>query len=204
MSVRARIVIADPHELIIEGLRALLQGDPELMLVGSATTSAALFAELEAHQPDVAAVEFGMPMPGGGNCPAIVRRRWPTMRVLMLCASAEPECVRAALDMGVDGMALKIAPARYTIEALRQVAHGNMVFPSTARRFMHEQRDPGPQLSGREQEVLALIATGQPNSQIALALHLSENTVKFHLQNIFQKLGVSNRTEAAAHYKVRA
>jgi DNA-binding NarL/FixJ family response regulator len=98
-------------------------------------------------------------------------------------------------------LALKTASPRQTIEAIRQVGQGYLVFPPAARKWLRgHQHDPSPGLSAREWEVLGLVARGLSNTQIASALSVSENTVKFHLQNIFQKFGVNNRTEAAAVY----
>jgi DNA-binding NarL/FixJ family response regulator len=135
------------------------------------------------------------------TCLNEIRRRGLPVRVLVLTAFGDGESIQSALEGGADGFALKTAPPRQTIDAIRQVGQGNLVFPPAARKWLLGHRPaPAPDLSAREWEVLERVARGLTNPQIAEALSVSENTVKFHLQNIFQKLGVNNRTEAAGFY----
>jgi len=199
MSEPIRIVLADDHELVLEGLRGLLADEPDIEVVATATDGAALLILIEQHQPDVAVMDLQMPTLDGLSCLAEIRRRALSVRVLALTAFSDGESIQSALEGGADGFALKTAPPRQTIEAIRQVAHGNLVFPPAARKWLQGRRadQPPPALSEREWEVLTLVAQGQTNPQIAEALSVSENTVKFHLQNIFPKLNVTNRTEAA-------
>ena len=111
--------------------------------------------------------------------------------------------MRAALDGGADGYALKTDPPRNTVDAVRQVHRGQLVFPIAAKRWLlggkSASSDPR-QLTEREESVLALLAEGATNAEIARRLRVSENTVKFHLQNLYMKLSVGNRTEAVAVY----
>jgi DNA-binding NarL/FixJ family response regulator len=119
--------------------------------------------------------------------------------VLILTAYSDGGSIRGAFEAGAAGYALKTEPPQQTIEALRQVYRGQMVFPAAARRWLVGRRghqdDQG--LTEREGVVLARLAEGVTNGEIAAQLGVSENTVKFHLQNLYLKLGVSNRTEAA-------
>ncbi len=201
MSDRLRLILADDHELVLEGLRGLLANEPDLEVVATATDGGSLLAALERTQADVVVMDLQMPAPEGMNCLAEIRRRGLPVRVLVLTAFGDGESIQFALENGAEGFALKTAPLRQTIEAIRQVGHGNLVFPPAARKWLAGHRpEATPQLSAREWDVLALAAQGMTNPQIAEALSVSENTVKFHLQNIFQKLGVSNRTEAAGVY----
>jgi len=201
MSKRIRIVLADDHELVLEGLRGLLANEADFEVVATATNGASLLASVERLQPDVAVLDLQMPAPDGVSCLTEIRRRGLPVRVLVLTAFGDGESIQSALEGGADGFALKTASPRQTIEAIRQVGQGYLVFPLAARKWLRGlQHDLGPDLSAREREVLELVAKGLTNTQIAEALSVSENTVKFHLQNIFQKLGVSNRTEAAAYY----
>ncbi len=196
-----RIVLADDHELVLQGLRGLLANELGLEVVAAVTDGNSLLAAIEQYRPDVAVVDLQMPMLDGVSCLAEIRRRGLPVRVLVLTAFGDGESIQSALEGGADGFALKTAPPRQTIEAIRQVAHGNLVFPPAARKWLRAHHpEPGPGLSEREWEVLELVAKGNTNPQIAEALNVSENTVKFHLQNIFQKLGVGNRTEAAGFY----
>ncbi len=130
-----------------------------------------------------------------------MRRRELPVRVLVLTAFGDGGSIQFALENGADGFALKTAPPRQTVHAIRQVGHGNLVFPPAARKWLWGHRpDLNPELTPREWVVLELAAKGMTNPEIAEQLSVSENTVKFHLQNVFQKLGVNNRTEAAGFY----
>lgn len=201
MSEPLRVALADDHELVLEGLRGLLAHEPDMEVVSTATDGASLLSAIERLRPDVVVLDLQMPAPDGASCLAEIRRRGLPVRVLVLTAFGDGESIQSALEGGADGFALKTAPPRQTIEAIRQVGQGYLVFPPAARKWLRGHwRDPGPALSEREWEVLELVARGYTNVQIAEALHLSDNTVKFHLQNIYQKLGVSNRTEAAGYY----
>lgn len=201
MNERLRVALADDHELVLEGLRGLLANEPDMEVVATVTDGARLLAALE-HQPvDVVVLDLEMPVLDGAACLAEIRRRELPVRVLMLTAFGDGESIQSALEGGADGLALKTASPRQTVEAIRQVGQGYLVFPPAARKWLRgHQHDPGPGLSAREWEVLGCAARGFSNAQIASALSVSENTVKFHLQNIFQKLNVNNRTEAAAVY----
>jgi len=200
-SERLRVILADDHELVLEGLRALLADEDDMEVIVTVTDGAALLKALEGQLPDVVVMDLQMPPPGGLNCLAEIRRRELPVRVLVLTAFGDGESIQFALENGADGFALKTAPLRQTIDAIRQVAHGNMVFPPAARKWLfgHHPED-NFDLSAREWDVLALVAEGLTNPQIAEKLTVTDNTVKFHLQNIFQKLGVNNRTEAAGFY----
>ncbi len=198
---RLRVILADDHELVLEGLRALLADESDIEVIATATDGASLLRALEAQTPDVVVMDLQMPAPEGLNCLAEIRRRELAVRVLVLTAFGDGESIQFALENGADGYALKTAPLRQTIEAIRQVGHGNMVFPPAARKWLWGHHpEANLDLSPREWDVLALAAEGLTNPQIADKLAVTENTVKFHLQNIFQKLGVNNRTEAAGFY----
>jgi DNA-binding NarL/FixJ family response regulator len=198
---RLRIILADDHELVLEGLRGLLANESDIEVVATVTDGGALLAAIERLRPTVAVMDLQMPAPEGLNCLAEIRRRELPVRVLVLTAFGDGESIQFALENGADGFALKTAPPRQTVDAIRQVGLGNMVFPPSARKWLWGHRpESSPDLSSREWDVLELTAKGLTNPQIADNLGVSENTVKFHLQNIFQKLGVNNRTEAAGFY----
>jgi DNA-binding NarL/FixJ family response regulator len=201
MNERLRVALADDHELVLEGLRGLLANEPDMEVVATATDGAQLLATLERQPVDVVVLDLQLPVLDGAACLAEIRRRELPVRVLLLTAFGDGESIQSALEGGADGLALKTASPRQTVEAIRQVGQGYLVFPPAARKWLRgHQHDPGPGLSAREWEVLGHAARGFSNAQIASALSVSENTVKFHLQNIFQKLNVNNRTEAAAVY----
>jgi DNA-binding NarL/FixJ family response regulator len=137
----------------------------------------------------------------GAEVLAQLRRLPLPPKVLILTAYNDGESIRSALDGGAEGLALKTQSPQQTVTAIRQVHAGQLVFPQAARRWLDERgRDGGggPQdLTQRERDVWALVAQGLTNRDIAKRLELSDNTVKFHVQHLFHKLGVKNRTEAA-------
>lgn len=202
MAKKLRLVLADDHELVLEGLRGLLNNETDMEVVGTATDGQSLLKVIAEQTPDVAVMDVQMDGMDGLACLTEIRRRELPVKVLLLTAFGDGEAIQSALEAGADGFALKTAPPRQTVEAIRQVGQGYLVFPPAARKWMagHRAAPTGPSLSGREWEVLGLLAQGLTNAQIAEAMVVSENTVKFHLQNIFQKLNVNNRTEAAAFY----
>lgn len=195
-----RIVLADDHELVLEGLRGLLQAEPDLEVVATATNGERLMEAVRRHQPDLVITDLQMPGMSGLSCLEEIRRGGLPVKVLVLTAFGDGESIQLAWEREADGFALKTDPPRQTIAAIRNVAHGHLVFPRSILRSQgREQAEASPlaSLSERELEFLALVAEGLTNAQIAERLSVTEHTVKFHLQNIFQKLGATNRTEAA-------
>ena len=197
-----RIVLADDHQLVLEGLQALLQNEPDMQVVATATNGNLLMEAVHEHGPDIVVLDLKMPYLGGMSCLERIRQEKLAVRVLVLTAFSDAESILEALDREADGFVLKTDPPSQTIAAIRQVMHGQMVFPRAVRQWLDGRQRPVPELelSERERETLALVAEGLTNSQIAERLSISESTVKFRLQNIFQKLHVTNRTEAAAVY----
>lgn len=198
-----RIVLADDHALVIEGLRNLIDHQPDMEVVATVYDGDELLALL-ATRDDVDIVVLDVQMPYSGlRALSELRQRAHPVHVLLLTAFADGESIQSALQLGAEGFALKTESPTQTIDAIRQVAQGRLVFPRAAQRWMltfGRQSSMEPQLSEREQEVLQHVARGLPNSEIGVALSVSENTVRFHLKNIYEKLSVSNRTEAAAWY----
>lgn len=198
-----RVVLADDHALVLEGLCSMLENESDMEVVGTATDGAEMLKVLRQQRPDVAVVDLQMPNVDGLTCLQRIRGEGLTVRVLVLSAFGDGESIQSAMEQQADGFALKTEPPRQTISAIRQVYSGHMVFPQSARRWVLRCQPESKlmeELSTREQEVLKEVAQGLSNSQIAEALHLSESTVKFHLQHIFQKLQVANRTEAARYF----
>lgn len=196
-----RVVLADDHALVLEGLRALLSAEPDLHVVATATDGERLLDAVKRFHPDVAVMDMQMPFMDGLTCLRHIRAAGLSVRVLVISAFGDAPSLRAAVEGGADGIALKTDSPEMTLAAIRQVAAGQLVFPEAARRWLI--RNPGQDpnaLTEREEAVLALIAEGKSNAQIGAALNLSENTVKFHLKNLFAKLGVINRTEAASKF----
>ena len=198
-----RIVLADDHALLLEGLRSLISAEPDLQVVATATDGERLLDAVRRFRPDVAVVDLKMPFMDGPTCIRKLRAEGCTVRVVVLSALSDARSMREAIEAGADGFVLKTDPPTATLAAIRQVAAGQMVFPQGARRWL-QRGDEAEQLSDREAAVLELLAEGRSNAAIARSLRMSENTVKFHLRNLYSKLGVANRTEAAARYHRRS
>lgn len=201
-----RIIIADDHPLVLDGLHGLLAGEPDMDVVATATDGERALDAVRRFAPDVLILDLEMPYLGGVPCLLEIRKAQLSVRVLVLSAFGDAHTLRTAIESGADGFALKTGAAEATLAAIRQVAHGHLAFPQAARRWLTASQNTkaaSDQLTDREQEVLALLAQGSSNSQIAAMLNLSESTVKFHLRNLYSKLGVTNRTEAAAQYHRR-
>ena len=200
-SATVRIVLADDHELVLEGLRSLIEAEPDMEVLATAKDGAQLMDVVARRRPDVVVLDLEMGPVGGLQCLDMLRTDHPAVRVLVLTAYSDGESMRAALEGGASGFALKTEPPQQTVASIRQVHRGQLVFPLAARRWLLRTATPEPtQPTDRELEILALVSEGLTNAQIAHRLRVSDNTVKFHLQNVYLKLGVRNRTEAAAYY----
>ncbi len=195
-----RLVLADDHALVLQGLSALLAAEPDLHVVATATDGERLLDAIQRFKPDVVVMDIQMPYMDGPTCLQKIRSDNLPVRVLILSAFGDAHSLRTVIESGADGFALKTDPPQTTLTAIRQVAAGQLVFPQAARRWLTQPAPEPNALTDREQDVLKLLAEGQSNTQIAYELSLSENTVKFHLRNIYAKLGVTNRTEAAAKF----
>ena len=197
-----RVVLADDHALLLEGLRATINAEADLRVVATASDGERLLEAVRRFRPDVTVVDLKMPYMEGPAAIRRIRAEGFPVRVLVLSALSDALSLREAIEAGADGFVLKTDSPQATLTAIRQVATGQMLFPQGARRWLTRRADV-ESLSEREESVLALLAEGRSNREIARALRMSPNTVKFHLRNLYSKLGVTNRTQAAAHYHRR-
>lgn len=202
-----RILLADDHDVVRIGLKMVLEQDEANRVVAEAATAEAALQVCEAHQPDVVILDVRMP-PGASGleaCRAIVSR-WPATQVIMLTSYADDGVIADAIEAGAVGYLLKAGDPRDISRALDAVREGASILdPAVTRRVLALLRgrttptaDPLTALTTREREILALVAEGRSNADIAERLVLSEKTVRNHLSAVFEKLGVSNRIEAAA------
>lgn len=199
-----RIVLADDHHLVLEGIRSLVEAEPDMDVVGTARDGGEALEVVRRTRPDLLVLDLEMAGMDGRSCLKQIREEELPVRVLVLSAYGDGASLRTAMEGGADGYALKTEPPQQTLVSIRQVARGQLVFPVAAKRWLLGRSTPAdPELTDREREVLGLVAEGNTNAAVAKRLKVSENTVKFHLQNLYLKLGVSNRTEAAAHFLKR-
>ena len=198
-----RIVLADDHAVVVEGLRALLSTVAGCAVVGTAATGAEAVRAAVTERPDVLVMDIQMPGMNGIEATREIGRVAPGTAVLMLTMFDDDESLFAAMRAGALGYVLKGAPPDSIIRAITAVAQGEAIFsPGVAARtlsFLHRRRETAPafpELSAREREVLDLIAAGESNAAIARRLVLSPHTVSNHISSIFAKLQVASRAEA--------
>ncbi|HEY80608.1 MAG TPA: response regulator transcription factor [Anaerolineae bacterium] len=194
-----RVILADDHQLVLEGLATLLERTHDIRVVAAVTDGDDLLEALERQEADVVVLDLEMPYHGFTALSEIRRRNLP-VRVLVLTAFADGESMQTAIELEADGFVPKTESPRQTIMAIRQVAAGMWVYPRAVQRMVFRTRGGDVALSQSEWKVLEQVAMGKTNAQIAETLHVSKNTVRFHLKNIFEKLHVANRTEATAWY----
>ena len=203
-----RILIADDHAIVREGLRYLILAEPGMTLVGEAEDGEQAVQLYQALQPDVALLDLMMPRKDGIMAIADIRQIDPDARLLVLTSFADREQIFPAIKAGALGYLLKDSAPAELLRAIRDVYRGeSYLHPTIARRVLHEMQRPprraGSQtsegLSERELEVLALLAEGLANQEIADRLIISERTVRNHVGNILAKLHLANRTQAALY-----
>jgi DNA-binding NarL/FixJ family response regulator len=194
-----RVLIVDDHPLARAGLRELLGALDDIAVVGAAAggdEALRLAAEL---RPDVVLMDLEMPDKNGVETTRELRERDAAAAVVVLTSFSDRERILDALDAGAVGYLLKDADADELARAIRAATRGDVpLHPRAAREVLdRRQQRRGAQLTEREQEVLGLLAAGLPNKLIARRLAISERTVKGHLTRIFERIGVSDRTQAA-------
>lgn len=207
---RIRLLLVDDSEVVRAGLRALLGGDPTIDVVGDAASVAQGVSASERLKPDVVLLDIRLPDGSGIDACSRILRCSPNTRVLMLTSVVDDDVVGDAINAGAHGYLLKEIDGRGLVTAIRDVAAGKSTLdPAITARVMqrvrtggaaHATRDALAALSPQEKRVLALIAEGCTNKEVAARLGLSDKTVKNYLSTVFEKLHVSRRAEAAAMF----
>lgn len=201
-----RVLIVDDHNVIRHGLRMFLSLDNAIEVVGEAADGAAAVDMCRLVDPDVVLMDIMMPGVDGITATALIRTELPKVAVVALTSALADAPVIAIIRAGAIGCLLKDTGAEELCRVVRAAAVGQIQLSSiVAERIWHQLRAPeGPDvLTGRETEILGLMATGKANKEIARALQIGEKTVKTHVSNILAKLGVQSRTQAAL-YAVRS
>jgi len=208
---QVRVMLVDDHALFREGLVLLLKGRPNLHVVAEAATGEEALARLDAARPDLVLLDLNLPGIGGVEACRLLKERAPELRVVILTMSDDLESIFEAVRAGACGYLLKDIASQNLLEAIDQIdREGGILEPFLARRLLAEfsgsrsaSRTPdpsaatGPVLSPRETEILRKVVDGLSNKEIADRLCISKYTVGNHINNIFRKLGVNDRTQAA-------
>lgn len=207
MASKIKVLVVDDHPVVREGLRAFLELQDDMEVVGEAADGEEAVAQVARIRPDVVLMDLVMPRMDGIEAIRRVRDVRPATKVIALTSFAEDRKVFPAVKAGAAGYLLKDAQPQELATAIRTVHRGEaLLHPSVAAKLMHEfaheGRAGGETLTEREREVLRLIARGMSNKEIARTLTLAEKTVKTHVSNILQKLHLADRTQAAL-YAVR-
>jgi DNA-binding NarL/FixJ family response regulator len=198
-----RILVADDHPMLREGLVAVLSSQPDFEVVGEAADGSETVRLAERHKPDVILLDLEMPNLDGVATLEKLRDIGSETRTIVFTAYDTDERILGALRAGARGYLLKGASRTEIFDAIRTVySGGSLLGPAVTTRLLEhieqgDEQERSNSLTPRELEVLALLARGRRNSEIADALFVSERTVKFHVSSIFGKLGAENRTEAA-------
>ena len=202
-----RILLADDHALFRQGLRSLLEAEPDFKVMGEAKDGReALRHALEAH-PDIVLMDIQMPGLDGVQATKEILSEWPQARIIMLTMYRQDNYVFEAVKAGARGYLLKDTDATLLVEAIRQVYQGEVLLDAEiAENIIQDfktKAEAGPrphaELAEREVQILRLVAQGYTNLEIANELQLSEKTVRNRLSEIFQKLHLNNRTQAALY-----
>jgi len=205
---RLRILLVDDHEVVRLGLKTLLERHPDFEVVAEAGTAAEAVAKALRHKPDVVVMDIRLPGESGIDACRQITEKLPDAKVIMLTSYAEDEMLFAAIRAGAAGYVLKQIGGDDLVRAIETVGRGEaLIAPSLIKRVLAEvrraaQREEAAafaELTLQERQVLALIAEGKTNREIAQALFLGEGTVRNYVSSILSKLNVSNRAEAAAY-----
>lgn len=203
-----RVMLVDDHEIVRQGLRALLEAEGDIEIVAEADSGLSAVDMASAHQPDVIVMDVRMPEGSGVDACRAIRDERPEAQVIMLTSFSDDEALFNSIMAGAAGFVLKQIRGRDLIEAIRTVGEGkSLLDPDVTKRVLErlrkskfDGRDPKlSRLSPQEDRILDLIGEGMTNREIADRIHLSDKTVKNYVSSILQKLEVSRRAEAASY-----
>lgn len=194
-SAAIRVLIVDDHAIVRQGLAAMIENEPDMTVVGQAGDGQEAIAQYRQLQPDVTLMDLRMPQMSGVDATAAICAEFTHARILILTTYDGDEDIYRGLRTGAKGYLLKDAEPDALLNAIHAIHSGQQYVPSDVAAKL-VQRMNNPELSDRELEVIHLMVNGLSNYDIGVALHITESTVKFHVNRILSKLGVSDRTQA--------
>ena len=207
MTPMTKIAIVEDSKIVREGFASFVNADPDLKCVCTCATAEEALDQIPKHKPDVVLMDIHLPKLSGIECTERLKQQMPGLQIIMVTVYEDPERTFKALRAGACGYLLKRSTPEELISAIHEVRQGGV--PMTreiARKVIATLQKPTTAaaevetLSARELEILELLAQGFPNKQIALRVGLSDSTVRWHLQNVYQKLHVRSRTEATVKF----
>jgi DNA-binding NarL/FixJ family response regulator len=200
-SAPLKVLIADDHPLLLAGVRRVLERSESIEVVGEARSAGEVMSLIERRQPQLVLLDLRMPGSSGVDCIERIRGDWPDIKVVVLSANDDRGSIDGALGAGASAYIVKSVDAMDIASVLRQTACGNVFHPVAGRQCALEPADEpvAPALTDRERTILDAVASGMTTAAISKDLWVSEHTVKFHLTNIYRKLGVSNRAGAVRY-----
>ena len=214
MSEQLKVMLVDDHEVVRQGLRALLEAEDDIKVVAEADNGVSAVSLASAHNPDVVVMDVRMPDGSGVEACRAIRDAQPEVQVIMLTSFSDDEALFNSIMAGAAGFVLKQIRGRDLIEAVRTVAGGkSLLDPDVTKRVLErlrkakfDEKDPKlSRLSPQEERILDMVGDGLTNREIAERIHLSDKTVKNYVSTILQKLEVARRAEAASYVaRVRA
>ncbi len=197
---KTRIMIVDDHEVVRLGMRAALEAEPDLTVVGESSNGAEALAKIPVLDPQLVLMDVRMEKMNGIEACREIKSRNPEVHILMITSYTDDDAVISSILAGASGYLLKHVSRADLLRSIRLVASGHsLIDTNTAKQAMERLTQvPGSELTEREREVLTLVARGYTNKQIADTLFVSEKTARNHVSHILDKLGLSRRSEAAA------
>ncbi len=203
---KIRILVVDDHPVVREGIASMLERQSDMEVIGEADNGAVAVEKCLVNSPDIVLMDLRMPTMDGVEAMRRISEKQPDVRFIVLTTFDNDDYIFKGIEAGARAYLLKDAPREELFRAVRAVHRGeSLINPSVASKVLNrfavlsKQAQPPELLSEREMEVLRLMATGAANKTIAAQLCISESTVKTHVQSIFQKLDVNDRTEAVTH-----
>lgn len=214
MTTPLRVILVDDHEIVRQGLRALLEGEQDIEVVGEADSGKSAVEFVRIHNPDVVVMDVRMPEGSGVEACRDIRAEYPDMQVIMLTSYSDDEALFNSIMAGAAGFVLKQIRGQDLVEAIRKVGAGqSLLDPGVTKRVLErlrkakfEEKDAKlARLSPQEERILDMVGEGLTNKEIAERIRLSDKTVKNYVSMILQKLEVARRAEAASYVaRVRA
>lgn len=197
---KTRIMIVDDHEVVRLGMRAAFEAEPDLAVVGEASNGAEALAKMPVLDPELILMDVRMEKMDGIEACREIKSRYPGVIILMITSYTDEDAVISSILAGASGYLLKHLSRSELLRSIRLASSGQSLIDAeaTKRAMEHLTQMPGSELTEREREVLALVARGFTNKQIADKLYVSEKTARNHVSHILEKLGLSRRSEAAA------